>query len=314
MDITTLKQQIQTKQLDRFYVFTGEEYTVQKIYIRQIAKVTGLNIVYVESVMDIKNQMTGSSLLQGKQSNCYVVVDDREFIQNEKLQGTILSSIGNNMLILLCYSLDKRLKFYKAYNSAVVEFEPLKTEMLKRYIQKDCNLSDENCERLIEICENNYGRCLLELDKVNQCMKGTKAEDMPNNIFEMMLAEGSIHVPPKDSIFELVGAILTSNVNKAFELYTGYKETNQSILPLLSVLYSNARQVLQVQTCTSSDIVKSTGLTAWQVKCAKEKCGYITVEGLQYLLKLIQKLESSIKTGKIEESICGDYLLVDFFL
>lgn len=318
MDIGELKQQIMSKQLDKFYVFTGEEYTVQKIYIQQVAKAGGLNLVYTDSAMDVKVKLGGSSLLK-TQNTCYVVLDDKEFMQNEKLQGTILSGLGDNILILLCYSLDKRLKFYKAYKSAVVEFEPLKTEILKRYIQKDYDLSDRNCERLIDICENNYGRCLLELDKVKQYMSGKGTDDIwdhhfEDSTFQKLVEDGTIHVPPKDSIFELVDAILTNKVDKAFQLYENYKETSQSVLPLLSVLYTNVRQVLQIQTCTSSDVAKSTGLTGWQVKCAKEKSGFITTEGLEYLLQLIQKLEYSIKTGRIEENICGDYLLTDFFL
>ena len=78
---------------------------------------------------------------------------------------------------------------------------------------------------------------------------------------------------------------------------------------MLSVLYTNARQVLQVQACKHADVSKSTGLTAWQIKCAKEHANRYSIEELEYMLYMIEKCESGIKTGTMDEDVAVPYVL-----
>lgn len=127
--------------------------------------------------------------------------------------------------------------------------------------------------------------------------------------FERLVEDGAIAVPPKDAVFDLVDAILKRQVKKVYYLYEQCKEIGEANMVILSVLYNNAKQVLQVQGCESKDICKSTGLNAWQVKCAKDKCGYYSLAELTVILKFIQKVQKDIITGRLEDSIAIDYLL-----
>ena len=105
-------------------------------------------------------------------------------------------------------------------------------------------------------------------------------------------------------------AILKRQVNRVYYLLNQCREVGEANMAILSVLYNNAKQVLQVQACESKDVCKATGLTAWQVKCAKEKCGVYTDAELVIMLKLIQRIQKDIITGRLEESVSIDYLLV----
>ena len=166
MDVSTLKAKIKTKQLPSYLLFAGEEWKVQEIYIKQIAKATGKEIKRVDSVADIYQQLKNKSFLQ--KGHIYIVRDDKELMQNEKLQQTIEQVLGDNILIHLLTTVDKRTKFYKAYKDVICDFERLSDSMLKKYILKEIKLSDRNIERLIDICEHDYGRILLEIDKIKR--------------------------------------------------------------------------------------------------------------------------------------------------
>ena len=166
MDVSTLKAKIKTKQLPSYLLFAGEEWKVQEIYIKQIAKATGKEIKRVDSVADIYQQLKNKSFLQ--KLHIYIVRDDKELMQNEKLQQTIEQVLGDNILIHLLTTVDKRTKFYKAYKDVICDFERLSDSMLKKYILKEIKLSDRNIERLIDICEHDYGRILLEIDKIKR--------------------------------------------------------------------------------------------------------------------------------------------------
>lgn len=312
MDVATFKSQMQVGTIYKFYVFTGVEWKVQQIYIKQLAKIKHLDVVYIDSISDIYAKLKNKSFLVSS-NYLYVVRDDKDIMTDDKLQKQIETLLGDNILIMLLSNVDKRTKFYKDFNSIFVDFEPLKPEILKKYIKKEADLSDKNINKLMEICEYDYGRCLLEIDKLKLYMVYAESQGYDmwyDESFEYLLKDGTIHIPPKDAIFEFVDAILDGKVNKSFELYAQCLAVGEATLVMLSVLYNNAKAVLQVQTCESKDIAKSTGLTSWQIMQAKKHLNIYTNDELIRLLSIIQKCEKGIKTGTMEEQWAMEYVLI----
>lgn len=306
MDVTQIKSHIQNNSFDKFYIFSGPEWKVQRLYIDQIAKVSGKELKYIDSIADIYGKK-GSKMFVPK-SYVYVVRDDKEITQNEKVQEQLDSIIGNNILILLLVTLDKRTKFYKAYKDTIVEFEALKTEILRKYLQRETPLTDSNCDKLMEVCEYDYGRCLLEIDKIENYGKARMQYD-PNTLLHRLLQDGVIYQPPKDAIFDFVDAILDNKVNLSFELYHQCLGVGEAVMVMITVLYNNAKAVLQVQSCKSSDIGKSTGLTGWQIKNAQKHLRKRTNGDLIYIMERCQKSQQAIVTGVVDEEFIMEDLL-----
>lgn len=318
MDASALKAQIQTNKLDPLLVFTGDEWAVQDIFIKQISKVKGLETKRIDSIASVVGKLKSRSFVQ--KNYIYIARDDNEYMQNDKLQALVKESIGNNMFILLLTNVDKRLKFYKTYKDNIVEFEPLKPMVLKKYIQKQIALSDSACDKLMEVCEYDYGRCLLEIDKIKRYFANTwnkrneRERDggisWTHKCFEKLLEDGTIYTPPKDAIFEFVDAILDRKI-KCFDLYEQCKAVGEATLVMISVLYNNAKAVLQVQSCESKDVSKSTGLTGFQIMNARKHTGQYRNGELVNIMKLCTKCEQGIKTGRIEEQFAMEYILVN---
>ena len=124
-----------------------------------------------------------------------------------------------------------------------------------------------------------------------------------------MLKDGTIYQPPYDAIFDLVDAILDRKVNRAFDLLQQAYDVGEATMVMLSVLYTNAKAVLQVQTYKGDEITKGTGLSAWQVKNARAHVGKYSDEALIYIVQLCQKVECGIKSGRIEEQFAMQYIL-----
>lgn len=127
--------------------------------------------------------------------------------------------------------------------------------------------------------------------------------------FEILIKDGTIYVPAKDAIFDFVDEVLNRHCNNSFELLQECYEVGEATMVMLTVLYNNAKAVLQVQTCKTNDISKTTGLTGWQIKNAKPHLHKYTDAELVNMLKLIQECESGIKTGRIEEQFVMQYIL-----
>ena len=308
MDITVVKQQIQKKEPQHFYIFVGEEVAVMDMYINKIAECINVKPTRADSVADIMSKLTTNSFLSIPQ--CYVIREDKEFIKSDAVQDFVDDKIQDKNIVILCfYTLDKRTKFYKAYTDSIVNFERLNEQITSKYIHKEIELSERSTRMLIEICENDLSRIYLEIDKIKTYSECVKVN------YEIALQElinaGTIYEPPYDAIFDFVDAVLRRKVKLSYNLYRQCQDIGEANITLLSVLYSNAKALLQVQSCTSKDIAKSTGLTGFQIKLAKERLGHYRNRELVDMMKLIQKVERSIKTGEIEDAISIEYVLVN---
>lgn len=313
MDLAELRAKIKSNEVPNFLAFTGDEWAVQQIYIDQIIERNSLEKAYVDTVYEIIPKLGNKSFVANK-DRLYLVRDDNKFLKDEVGWEKVESLLGDNILILLITKLDKRVKFASKYKSNIVEFNPLTPANLKKYMQKKIyNLTDKTCDKLIEACEGNYGRILLELDKVidywEAINKGTVEVD-ENKIVDMFLKDGTIYTPPKDAIFDLVDAILDRKVKTAFDLLEQCKAIGESSFAILTVLFNNAKAVLQVQTCTKHDVAKSTGLTGWQVINAKKHLNVYSNKELEFMLKFISNVVHSIKVGTIDEQYVFEYILV----
>lgn len=172
MEIQELKKHIMKNTIPPFMIFIGDEWKVQEEYIKQISKVTKKNIQYIDSIADVYSKLKNTSFI--KTSNIYIARDDKTLIESEKLQKQIQDGLlGDNIYILKLTNPDKRTKFYKTFSDTMIEFAPLTDMSLKKYILKEISLSDKNCEKLIDICEKDYGRILLEIDKIKRYVDAT---------------------------------------------------------------------------------------------------------------------------------------------
>ena len=313
MEAKDVKKQIQDKKLDNFYIFTGEEIGVQKVYVNKIAEVSGLELKYVDSISDIYSKLKNKSFIS--RHYCYVLIDDKDILDNEKIWDGINSGIiGKNILILILTSTDKRLRFYKQFKDRYVEFTYLSDMILMRHIQREMPLNHENCLTLINICQSNYRLIQLEINKIKTYCSATDKDC--NVVFRELDENNTLIHPYKDAIFDFVEAVLRRQEKRSFELLDHCYGVGENNLALLSVLYSSCKQTLQVQSCESRDICNATGLTSWQVNKAKDRANYYSNGELIYLMRMIKKVEAGIKTGEFEDinnKLSVEYVISNLF-
>ena len=329
MTVADVKKHIKDKQPLSFYIFTGEELEVMNIYIKKIAEVTNANMNRADTLSSVFSKVQNKSLLA--QRTCFVIRDDKEFLSAEdiweKLENSDLQ--GNNIIIMLYTSIDKRSKLYKHFENTLVTFEKLSESNLLHEIQKRVQLNEKNAKMLMYVCENDLGRILQEIDKIKQYREWTgsiigyptidciEVDDGKlygisyDKVFELLLEDGTIYQPPTDAIWDFVDAVLTHKVRASFGLMQEALEFGNPTLTLISVLYKDVKQLLQVQACTSSDVAGSTGLSGWDIKRASSRKKIYTNRELINAMRIIREVEIGIKSGNIEESMALDYVLVN---
>lgn len=294
MELPELQLQIKNKVFDDYYIFLGEEIAIQKIYINKIAEIENLELNYVEDFKSIHNKLNVNDIFNTKK--LYVILDDTDFVKNEKVYNEFINLNKTGNIIIFKYNnLDKRSKFYKQFQNKIVEFNKLSDEVLTQYIKKELPvLSDDNCKKLIDICGSNYNQILLEIDKIKMFI------NYPYN---------TPHKEISDITFEFIEKVLKRDIKQIYVLYKQLNQIGESNIKLLSLLYTNFKTILLIQSCKTNDICKTTGLQYYQVKYNQDKLNYYSIGELVNCLKLIQKIESGIKQGLIEEEISINYLL-----
>lgn len=306
MILQELQKQIINKQFNNLYIFLGEEIAIQNIYINKIKEITRFELQYVEDLKSIYNKLSSNNIFNTK--ILYVITDDIELTKQEKIWQDLQSRINDNIIILKYNNLDKRGKFYKYFASQIVEFNKLSNEVLIQYIKKEISLNNKNCEELINICGNNYNQILLEIDKIKNYSNPLDSDDY---LFEQLNNQGAFHKEISDITFEFIEKVLKRDIKATYELRKKLVQIGESNIKLLSLLYTNFKTVLLIQSCKSNDICKTTGLQYYQVKYNQNKLDYYTIGELVNILKIIQKIEKSIKIGMIDEVISLDYLLIN---
>ena len=166
MEINQVKQQILSKQLDSWYIFTGDERAVAKLYIDKLAEVSGSTVKFADSIIDVLGKPMSKAFIQLR--TLYVIMDDNDFLTNEKSWDAIDRAIKSDIVVFWYMKADKRLKFWKKFADKVVSFDPLDKRILKRHMMKE--LSDAAKAKLIGVCEGSYSRILLEEDKIQAYM------------------------------------------------------------------------------------------------------------------------------------------------
>lgn len=300
-----MKQHIIEQKLQSIYVLTGNEHYVIHRYIDKMSSISGLPVKWVDEVKEILNVTKGKQLV--KKNYLFVLFNNEQLLKNEKALTTIKTSIGNNMLIIVYTNPDKRSAFFKRNDSICVNFEKLKDSVVYKYLQKDSELSDNSIRYLADVCDYNYGHVLLELDKVKifASVNGI-TQDVA---LKRLVDDGIIYNPPYDAIFDFVDSVMRRQLHESVRLLEVCEGIGEANLTLISVLYNNMKQMLQVQSFQGKDICESTGLTPYQVKLCKEKQNKYTNGELVNFMRTLQKVEYGIKSGTIADAVSVRYVL-----
>ena len=308
MDLLTLKNDITNKNISNFYCFIGEEPIVIDLYINKIAKESNKVKMKIDTVGDIYSKLSINSIIES--SKCYVILNDVEYLKHEKSWEELVSGSvqGNNIIILVYYYLDKRGKFYKQLKDDIVEFEKMGAEVIAKHISKDCSMITSYAIDFANRCNCLYGVVLNECNKLKLYAEINNLDI--NKAYVEAVENDLIYTSPQDVIFKLIEHICLRNKYNVYELFDEYRHIEDNALPLISLLYNNFRAILLVQSCSEKDIGKTTGLSSWQIGNAQNKMNKYAIDELIDILRLLQKTEQGIKSGKIENQIAIDYLLV----
>ena len=315
MELVDLMKSISCNSIPHFLILYGEEQKIIDIYIKNIVKSVDGKRVVVDNVSQVIKYNGKKSL--DKSIKVYVVTEDTAFLTKDESWETVRNSMRKNYIVLRYHSLDKRSAFVKNNQQNIVEFSHLSDEVLQQYIYRDLpDLSDENASKLISYCNNDYGRILMEIDKIWQAQSSRLSNFNinldSNDCFEELDKQGLFHKEIGDITFELTDAVLGGYPEKAMQKLDEAKRKGEPAMMIASILYNGFRNLLAYQGLGSNKqgAVERTGLSKGDIwRCSKNVGGY-SIEEVKRNMLICQNIESGVKTGTVDEDIALEYLVL----
>lgn len=314
MELVDLMKDISQNTIPHYLILFGEEQAILDVYIQHIAQ--SYKIVYCDSVVNALNSMRIKSL--DKSNKVYIINEDVNYNKAEESWNNIKKTFerSNHILLLKYHSLDKRGKFYSQNKGNAVEFTHLSEDVLINYIhQKLPDLSEENACKLITWCNYDYGRILMEIDKIHQWINHyTDKEGTPNtdSAFKLLNKQGLFYKEIGDITFELTNAVLGGYPDIAIQKLDEAKRKGEPAMMISSILYNGFRNLLAYQGLGSNKkgALERTGMTKGELYgCTKNVGGY-SIQEVKRNMLFCQKVEAGIKMGTIDEDIALEYLVL----
>lgn len=293
LGLLDLQTQIREGSLLPFYVFTGEEIELQNIYLKQMG-----DVIRVDRVADIYNKIT-SKLISGKFA-VYVVRDDMDFIKSEKTWGSISDRIRNAVLVIQVTTPNKCKKFIKELNDCVVEFNHMTTKQLLNVVNMDCSVS--NKQYFIEACNNDLNTINNYLD----IFKRAGIKELNKKIVDE-------YIPTKEdvTVFQLADAVMRKDEQLTFKLLDRLLEDKNNVMGIIYAIYSQLHKCVLVEGYRGEkNISKVTGINSWICNNILRD-NRIEPSKLLTALRLVQKYDKAIKTGKYDGVIACYSLIVE---
>lgn len=310
MELVDLMKRISSNDIPHFLILFGEEQTILNIYLTHILEVTNTKRISADSVSYIIQNINKKRF--DKSARLYVVQDDMAFVRAEDSWETVRNTSTKDYIILRYHSLDKRSAFVKKNQQNLVEFSRLTKEVLQTYISKDLpDLSEKNSSKLVEYCNYDYGRILMEIDKIKQ-YSSVRTDLTIDSCFVQLDKQGLFHKEIGDITFELTNAVLGGYPETAIQKLDEAKRKGEPAMMIVSILYNGFRNLLAYQGLGSNKqgAMERTGMTKGELYgCTKNVGGYSIAEVKRNMLKC-QEIEAGIKMGTIDEDIALEYAVL----
>ena len=299
LSIIDLKRQIKTKTLNSLYVFTGEELGLLYDYVNSMG-----NVCKSHSLSSIWPRLNTKSVTSDR--IVYVVKDDDEVIQKEKMWDRIKAYSGKNTVVLVYAGVKPSTKFLNSFDEYVVKFDRMTSLQLVAVAKKKCPyMKPEDLEYLVERCDNDLIRINNELDKIDRLHDLNMIKDYRKTIDNIVVK------PLEFSTFLFTGAVLRHEPGQAVRLlHLAPGDPDCSPLGLLTLLYNNFRDAA---VCLGyegeKDIEAKTGINQYKAKSLLRDINYKPSECLK-AMRIIQFSESSVKYGKLKDWEALEYAVL----
>lgn len=249
--------------------------------------------------LDTYNFLTNKKIVVGHNATFLSSEKTKEATQHnlEKLEKYIENPSSENILILVCDSLDKRKKISSLITKKSIVVEAITDihDLIKQKLE-DYQMSANAEKKLLEFCRDDFERTFHELEKL-------KLYKLEQKIITEEDIDAIVMKSMDDNIFHLVDSILTGNKKYAFSLYHNFLLHGEQVVNIIRILSNKIRLMYQVKVLlqdgnSDQKISKLLKVHEYPVKLAREASYRYSETVLLEKLEKLANLDLEIKSGE----------------
>jgi DNA polymerase-3 subunit delta len=265
---------------------------------------------------DFKTNTEQISMFQEKR---LVVLEDvfknKEFI--EKFLEEKERFLKNDNIIIFYQSekIDKRTSLYKFLhkknnNQTFQEFEFFKENNLKKWIKiKIQELGGKINESAINLLIDYVGSDLWQMEgEISKLVNFKKEQEIKKEDVELLVKPNI-----ETDIFKTIEAIANKNKKKALKLFQSHLDKGVEIPYLIAMIAYQFRVLLIIKDLINRNlsITKNSSLHPFVVRKSRALVDKFTLEELKRIYQKILKIDTEVKTGKVEPRTAVDLLIIE---
>ncbi len=248
-----------------------------------------------------------------------ILVEDSGFFKNAapQLAEYLPDMPETTCMIFIEKEVDKRSKTYKSLKDIgrMVEFKTPDEKMLTRWVltvlQKNGKkLTQPTMQLFLEKAGNSMGNIDRELEKLI-CYVGDREIIQMDDVEEICTGQ------TENRIFDMIHMIAEKRQKEALELYYDLLALKEPPMRILFLLVRQFNILLQVKTMVAAgmeqnQIADRAGIRSFTIRRYRSEAGHFSVQKLKEALRDCARAEEDVKTGRLDDRLSVELILVKY--
>ena len=248
-----------------------------------------------------------------------ILVEDSGFFKNAapQLAEYLPDMPETTCMIFIEKEVDKRSKTYKSLKDIgrMVEFKTPDEKMLTRWVltvlQKNGKkLTQPTMQLFLEKAGNSMGNIDRELKKLI-CYVGDREIIQMDDVEEICTGQ------TENRIFDMIHMMAEKRQKEALELYYDLLALKEPPMRILFLLVRQFNILLQVKTMVAAgmeqnQIADRAGLRSFTIRRYRSEAGHFSVQKLKEALRDCARAEEDVKTGRLDDRLSVELILVKY--
>ena len=306
------------------YLLTGEEVYLRSQYKKKLQEALvspedTVNINFYQgkgiSVQELIDQAETMPFFSERR---LLVIEDSGFFKSASPElAEYLEQVPETTYFLFVENdVDKRGKLYKTVkkNGDIAEFSSQTEDTLMRWIlgilkKEQKNITRSTMELFLEKTGTDMNQISMELEKLLSYTLGKEiitAEDV----------EAVCTTQTVNQIFEMINAMAQKNQKRALDLYYDLLALKEAPMRILYLIARQFNQIMQISELSSQGvgreaIAEKLGIQSFIVRNGLRYARSFSQEQLRYAVETAVQTETDVKTGKLDEKLAVELVIVE---
>lgn len=323
-NMKNLVQDLKTGNFKHIYLLTGEEIYLRNQYKKKlqdalISPDDTVNINFYQGKgISVQELIDQAETMPFFSEHRLLMIEDSGFFKSASTElAEYLEQVPETTYFLFVENeVDKRGKLYKTVKKygAVAEFASQTEDTLMRWIlgilkKEQKNITRSTMELFLERTGTDMNLISMELEKLLSYTIGREiitAEDV-----EAICSSQTVN-----QIFEMIRAMAEKNQRHALELYYDLLALKEAPMRILYLIARQFNQIMQISELSSQGlgreaIAEKLGIQSFIVRNGLRYARSFSQEQLRYAVETAVQTETDVKTGKLDEKLAVELIIVE---